>query len=276
MTHPLSPLPALLRTAAAFALVLGLAACATAPSTAPSTPPSAPHLATPQKDATPEQQQRQVLISYLQTTLSNDTFFEDVGKMQRSEPNFQAFKQALTAIYSDELVTEWMVQQLIQGRSPQDLPGQVGRQIFNGIGRLNDEQALSWLRTMGGMMKRLSPAQCERLINRNDEGFAAMVKTMAPGEVTLFFAGFHQGWRAELQGLPLRPVPTAEQMKGVAEAFRKIESGPSAAKASSCVMFSRLIDAVDHMPGAQRTAATTMVLSLMSMGARERVKERGL
>ncbi|MET0335016.1 MAG: hypothetical protein ABW190_12150 [Rhizobacter sp.] len=221
------------------------------------------------------QQGREIFAASFANMTAQDEFYENTLGVPRSVQSFAAFKEVMTATYTDPLVVDWLYAQLVRGAKRDEVFQELGVRMFRGIQRLDDTQSMAMLNGVAGMMGRLSAEQCVDF-NRPKDGaeksnhMARMLQWLTPEETRSFFGGLHQGMRAEFQGAPLRPAPTREQFTAMFAALGKEVPGGLFAKSegNSCRDAHRLISAVSRLDGPVRSHAITYLLYTLGLAGR--------
>lgn len=255
-------------TLASCGLALLLMGCAQPPAASPSS-----------RSDLPTQQGREVFAAAFADALKHDQFYETSVGVSRTMPAYPAFKTAMTKLYTDDVVIDWLYASLQRGEDREATFKQLGSRMFEGLARLDDESSLQLLSALGDIMGRLSPEQCQEFSAPKDRAkseFGRMLAWMTPDEVTRFFGGMHQGLRASLQNKPLRPTPTREQFSTMLAALGQQVPGGLYKKSSgnSCRDGQELMQAVNRLSGVERSHAITFVMNQVGFYARGSLQKK--
>jgi hypothetical protein len=221
-----------------------------------------------------DDQRRAMFIAGFTETLKRDDFYENTLGVSRNMPAYEPFKERMTALYTDELVLDWIYAQMTDATGTDVVMKRLSGRMFDGLGRLDDANALPLLTSLGEVMGRLSNEDCTTFTSSNGKssgGFGRMLEKMEPSEVRDFFGALHQGIRADLLQRPLRPTPTGEQIKTVFTALEHVVPGGLYAKTSNnnCVTASRLMLGLKKLNGPTQGHAITFFLAQMGFYAKK-------
>lgn len=223
---------------------------------------------------------REMLMTYMSHAVQRDDVIQSVSGLQPGTPNFVALKKSMGSIFTDDVVLQWMVEQFDQGVPKELFMGGVTSRMFSGVNRLGDAEAMHILDPMGAVFSRMDAQQCKAFNGPaktegagkdaagRDKGFGMLVGAMTPAEIQQFFEGVRLSLRADLQAKPLRPVPTKQQTLDMLKALDKVGGVAGGKGADDCQQVGRLVNAINALPGDQRSAAITFVLTMMGMGAK--------
>jgi len=222
-------------------------------------------------------QGREVFAATFATAVQQDEFYETTLGVPRSVASFGAFKEAMTALYTDPIVIDWLYNQLSRGRKRDEVFQELGARLFSGVLRLDDNQSMQMLTAMGDMMGRLTPEQCDLFQRpkdkdpKADNAMTKMLQWLAPDETRRFFGGLHQSIRAELTNAPLRPAPSREQFAAMFAALGKeVPGGLYKSSGSGCKDLNRIVAAVNRLEGPVRSHAITYMLYSMGLASRNK------
>jgi hypothetical protein len=226
-----------------------------------------------------EAQRRAAFAAHNQRSHARDDFYDRAAGVTRDMPNFQALKHALSGMYSDPVVVDWMEGQLRRGVSQETFVASVSQRAFSGLNRLEDDAALTLFNVMGTMMARLDKSQCDQFLQPAADArsrFGRMVAAMTAEEVQGLFDTFRRALRADISGQPLRAVPAGGSLALVTASLALAQAAApfESAGGNHCRATAGLLHAVSAMSGDERSSAITIVLATVGMGGAQAVQQR--
>jgi hypothetical protein len=232
-------------------------------------PPKAP--ATP-VDELPRGVSREDFAERFSSVLAQDEFYEKALGVKRDLPAFPAFKEGIIAMYTDPVVVDFLYTKFQRGFRRDEVFGELARHMFGGILRLDDDQGMVLLNTLGNLMGRLSPGECQRFgepVGNDRTGqFQKLLQWLNGDETRGMVRALHQSTRAALTGAPLRVPLTREQtIATTKELERVVAGGPQPTAGNPCRDAQRLVQAINRLQGPVRTQAITFLLQSMGLSS---------
>ncbi|MCC7455813.1 MAG: hypothetical protein IT390_02525 [Nitrospira sp.] len=213
--------------------------------------------------------QRAVLRGYVTAMTERDELYESFSGLQRGEPNFDAAKQSIGAVYRDPVVMEWMVDQLWQDRTR--FARRFATTLLEGFARAGDDAAWKLVRPVGEALGRLGVAQCDEYRAEVAAGrgrgapMASLVRRMQPAEVHEFFDGLRLALRAGIEQAPQRPLASRAEIAlalvSVPAAFE-----PGATPLTECSAALAATNAIRGASGATRTNLLSVMMASAGLG----------
>lgn len=217
----------------------------------------------------PAARQRAVLRGYVTAMTERDELYESFSGLQRGEPNFEAAKRSIGAVYRDPVVMDWLVDQLWQERS--QFARRFATVMLEGFARAGDDAAWKMVRPVGEALGRLDAAQCDEYraevaaAGGRGAPMAALVRRMQPAEVNEFFDGLRLALRAGIEQAPLRPLASKAEI-ALALASVPAAIGVSDAPVTECRAAWAATHAVGDVSGTTRTNLLSVMLASAGLG----------
>jgi len=213
--------------------------------------------------------QREVLRGYVTAMTERDELYESFSGLQRGEPNFEAAKQSIGAVYRDPVVLEWMIDQLWQDRA--QFARRFATTMLEGFARAGDDAAWKMVRPVGEALGRLDGAQCDEYraevaaARGRGAPMASLVRRMRPAEVGEFFDGLRLALRAGIEQAPLRPLASKAEI-ALALVSMPAALNVGATPATECSAALAATNAVRAASGATRTNLLSVMLASAGLG----------
>jgi hypothetical protein len=208
----------------------------------------------------------------LKTRLADDAHWEQVLSLPRTHQRFVILRDSIrNNLLSDETLNWYANASEIL---PQ-YPGVTAGGLYNyfvakGLMRLNDQNAMGYLRNRASLFERMNGEQCTLFMDNkvpNREAWA-LAAVFSDAEITTFYGYVHMAFMHELKNAAVRSIPSSADLGAVGTQlkarFNDAAWAGAEGGAGRCKTTAQWMTSFTTFSGSQQQAAMTMVLGLLS------------